>query len=124
MQINWKKKMNNPTPNLFYDRPQDARSSRALHPTREGERKQEEERRKEEERGGKERRANGGGAHRTTRTAPTREGDTERHFSSANIGGYKKKGKCRTGNGERKEKRQKKEGFGTKFVGDKREENA
>ena len=29
---------NNPTPNLFYDRPQDARSSRALHPTREGER--------------------------------------------------------------------------------------
>ena len=33
MQINWKKKMNNPTPNLFYDRPQDARSSRALHPT-------------------------------------------------------------------------------------------
>ena len=28
----------NPSPNLFYDRPQDARSSRALHPTREGER--------------------------------------------------------------------------------------
>ena len=26
----------NPTPNLFYDRPQDARSSRALHPSREG----------------------------------------------------------------------------------------
>ena len=53
----------------------------------------------------------------------TREGDTERHFQSAIYGGYKK-GKCRTGNGERIEKRQKKEGFGTKFVGDKREENA
>ena len=30
-------RMYNPTPKEFYDRPQDARSSGALHPTREGE---------------------------------------------------------------------------------------
>ena len=105
-------------------------------PTREGERKQEEERKdaptevaRTEQRGQppQERGIRSGISHppilADTKNRGNAERETERDFPSAKIGGYKR-GEMPNGKRRKRRKKTKKEGFGTKFVGDKREENA